>query len=257
MPQTLKGTVKVEISAGELIDKLTILQIKAERIGDPDKRANVRIALQHLSRVRDEALSRSDELARLEENLKACNEKLWDIEDEIRNCEAAKEFGPRFIELARAVYQTNDRRARVKKNRSTSFSARRSRKKNHTRTIEPAAGHARAIPRLEVRQRLLGRGLILSGLVAGFDLLNAHVLLLLELLEGLCELLGHLLQPVDWNQQGCRRLGHQPRFANRGFAHLDQFDSRDTVADGDRTNTVGEDFRHGATLSYDSNGGQV
>ncbi len=104
MPQTLKGTVEVEISAGDLIDKLTILQIKAERIGDPDKRANVRIALQHLSRVRDEALSRSDELARLEESLKACNEKLWDIEDEIRNCEAAKEFGPRFSELARAVY---------------------------------------------------------------------------------------------------------------------------------------------------------
>ncbi len=115
MPQTLKGTVEVEISAGDLIDKLTILQIKAERIGDPDKSANVRIALQHLSRVRDEALSRSDELARLEESLKAFNEKLWDIEDEIRNCEAAKEFGPRFIELARAVYQTNDRRARVKK----------------------------------------------------------------------------------------------------------------------------------------------
>ena len=115
MPQTLKGTVEVEISAGDLIDKLTILQIKAERIGDPDKRANVRIALQHLSRVRDEALSRSDELARLEESLKAFNKKPWDIEDEIRNYEAAKDFGPRFIELARSVYQTNDRRAGVKK----------------------------------------------------------------------------------------------------------------------------------------------
>ncbi len=115
MPQTLKGTVKVEISAGELVDKLTILQIKAERIGDPDKLANVRIALRHLSDTRAEALSRSDELTGLEERLKAFNEKLWDIEDEIRNCEAAKDFGPRFIELARSVYQTNDRRARVKK----------------------------------------------------------------------------------------------------------------------------------------------
>ena len=57
MPQTLKGTVKVDISAGALIDKLTILQIKAERIGDPDKLANVRVALQHLSRIRDDALS--------------------------------------------------------------------------------------------------------------------------------------------------------------------------------------------------------
>ncbi len=115
MPQALKGTVKVDISAGELVDKLTILQIKAERIGDPDKRANVRIALQLLSGIRDDALSRSDELARLEEHLKACNEKLWDIEDEIRNCEAARDFGPRFIELARSVYQTNDMRAAVKK----------------------------------------------------------------------------------------------------------------------------------------------
>ncbi len=115
MPQTLKGTVKVEISAGELIDKLTILQIKAERMGDPDKLANVRITLQHLSRVRNEALSRSDELARLEESRKALNEKLWDIEDEIRNCEAAKNFGSRFTELARFVYQTNDERARMKK----------------------------------------------------------------------------------------------------------------------------------------------
>ncbi len=115
MPQTFEGTVKVEISAGELIDKLTILQIKAERIGDPDKLANVRIALRHLSDTRDQALSRSDELTGLEERLKAFNENLWDIEDEIRNCDAANDFGPRFIELARSVYQTNDRRARVKK----------------------------------------------------------------------------------------------------------------------------------------------
>ena len=115
MPKTLKGTVEVEISAGELVDKLTILQIKAERISDPDKLANVRIALRHFSDTRDEALSQSDELARLEESLKAFNEKLWDIEDEIRNCEAAKDFGPRFIELARSVYQTNDMRAALKK----------------------------------------------------------------------------------------------------------------------------------------------
>ncbi len=115
MPQTFEGTVKVEISAGELIDKLTILQIKAERISDPGKLANVRTALQHLSDTRDKALSPSGELTRLEERLKAFNESLWDIEDEIRNCEAAQDFGPRFIELARSVYQTNDRRARLQK----------------------------------------------------------------------------------------------------------------------------------------------
>ena len=64
---------------------------------------------------RDDALSPNDALAGLEEHLKACNEKLWDIEDEVRKCEAAKDFGPRFIELARSVYQTNDKRAGVKK----------------------------------------------------------------------------------------------------------------------------------------------
>ncbi len=115
MPQTLTGTVKVDISAGELIDKLTILQIKAERIGDPSKLNNVQIALRHFSEIRDNALSPSDKLTRLEKRLKALNEKLWDIEDEIRNCEAAKDFGPRFIELARSIYQTNDKRANVKK----------------------------------------------------------------------------------------------------------------------------------------------
>ena len=115
MPQTLTGTVKVDISAGELIDKLTILQIKAERIGDPSKLNNVQIALRHFSGIRDTALSPSDKLTRLEKRLKALNEKLWDIEDEIRNCEAAKDFGPRFIELARSIYQTNDERANMKK----------------------------------------------------------------------------------------------------------------------------------------------
>ncbi len=115
MPQTLTGTVKVDISAGELIDKLTILQIKAERIGDPSKLNNVQIALRHFSEIRDNALSPSDKLTRLEKRLKALNEKLWDIEDEIRNCEAAKDFGPRFIELARSIYQTNDERANMKK----------------------------------------------------------------------------------------------------------------------------------------------
>jgi hypothetical protein len=72
-----------------------------------------------LSHIRDGAFSRSDELTRLEESLKACNENLWDIEDEIRNCEAAKDFGSRFVDLARSVYRTNDERAREKADRRT------------------------------------------------------------------------------------------------------------------------------------------
>jgi Flp pilus assembly protein TadD len=113
-PPPLK-TVRVEISPGELLDKLTILQIKAERIGDPAKLANVRIQLETLDAACREALPRSDALDRLTRELRAVNEDLWRIEDEIRDCERDENFGPRFIELARSVYITNDRRAALKR----------------------------------------------------------------------------------------------------------------------------------------------
>ena len=107
--------VLVEVSPGELIDKISILQIKSERIADPEKLVNVRYQLDLLSKTRDEALAASDRLTELEQELKTINEALWVIEDDIRDCEAAQDFGPKFIELARAVYKTNDRRAAVKK----------------------------------------------------------------------------------------------------------------------------------------------
>jgi hypothetical protein len=104
-----------EISPGELIDKITILEIKQARITDPAKRANVDYALRRLRETQDAELPAHPELALLTAALKAANEALWDIEDAIRDCEREADFGPRFIELARSVYHTNDRRAATKK----------------------------------------------------------------------------------------------------------------------------------------------
>jgi len=107
--------VSVPVSPGELIDKITILEIKAERIADPAKLVNVRHQLTLLAGVRDEALAASTRLTKLADDLKSVNSALWEIEDDIRACEAAQDFGSRFVELARSVYRTNDRRAALKK----------------------------------------------------------------------------------------------------------------------------------------------
>lgn len=109
------STIKIEVAPGELLDKLTILAIKLERIEDPGKRANVKVEFDVLDAARRDALPHTTELERLIGELRAANEALWDIEDQIRDCEREKDFGPRFVELARAVYHTNDRRAAIKK----------------------------------------------------------------------------------------------------------------------------------------------
>lgn len=107
--------VLIEVALGELVDKITILRIKDERIADAAKRANVREELKTLTKARTAALPDDPELDRLEADLKAVNEALWEIEDDIRDCERAGDFGPSFIALARAVYQANDRRAALKR----------------------------------------------------------------------------------------------------------------------------------------------
>lgn len=107
--------ILIPISPGELLDKITILQIKAERIADPAKVANVKTELDMLSKVWGETVEVDAEITRLTADLKAVNEALWQIEDDIRDEERNKRFGERFIELARAVYVTNDERANAKK----------------------------------------------------------------------------------------------------------------------------------------------
>jgi hypothetical protein len=105
----------VPISPGELLDKLTILDIKSERIADKAKLANVHHECELLERVWSESGLTSDVVQALRAELKLINEALWDIEDEIRDQERQGQFGKRFIELARAVYVTNDQRAEIKK----------------------------------------------------------------------------------------------------------------------------------------------
>lgn len=111
----MSNVINIEVGTGELIDKITILEIKSDRIQDPDKLSNVRHELSTLTATRDASLRSSEQLDRLTGELKAVNETLWEIEDDIRACEAEKDFSDRFIELARAVYKTNDRRADLKK----------------------------------------------------------------------------------------------------------------------------------------------
>ncbi|EME69258.1 hypothetical protein H261_14505 [Paramagnetospirillum caucaseum] len=108
-------SVLVPVSWGEIIDKITILEIKAERLSDAGKIANVTKELDELVLVREREFPGHAGLAALSAELKAINETLWVIEDDIRDCERAKDFGPKFVELARAVYFTNDERAAVKR----------------------------------------------------------------------------------------------------------------------------------------------
>lgn len=107
--------ILVPVSWGELLDKITILEIKHERIADEAKRANVGRELDALNRVVEAAGSLPDAARPMIDDLRTVNAALWDIEDEIRDCERGKDFGPRFVELARAVYHTNDRRAAFKR----------------------------------------------------------------------------------------------------------------------------------------------
>ena len=105
--------INVPISAGELLDKITILRIKERRIADPVKLANVRNELRALEQVWRAAVSQPEHDA--EAQLTHVNETLWNIEDHIRDEERRKDFGPRFVELARQVYLNNDRRAEIKR----------------------------------------------------------------------------------------------------------------------------------------------
>lgn len=107
--------VMVKVAPGELLDKITILQIKEERVKDEAKLTNIRHELAELQNVQTSEVPQSDELSRLFAELKAVNMRLWDIEDDIRDCERNKDFGPKFVELARSVYFQNDQRAKLKR----------------------------------------------------------------------------------------------------------------------------------------------
>jgi len=108
----------IPVSWGELFDKVTILEIKSSRITDSAKLKNIRNELKLLADIARQVKHQNEiDIITLEEvssRLRKANETLWDIENEIRDCEREKNFGSRFIELARAVYKTNDKRAALK-----------------------------------------------------------------------------------------------------------------------------------------------
>jgi hypothetical protein len=119
--------IQVPISPGELLDKITILRIKSARISDAAKLGNVRRELELLEQTWQRALhgtvASAAQLSAQERELQAVNERLWDIEDRIRDHEAARRFDADFIELARAVYISNDERAAIKKRINTALNS--------------------------------------------------------------------------------------------------------------------------------------
>ena len=114
-PQDIRfQDILVPISVGELMDKITILEIKSERIKSPNQLDNIARELDALRTVRLGDIDRAM-LDRLSAELKRVNAKLWEVEDSIRECDARGDFGEAFIEHARSVYRLNDERARLKK----------------------------------------------------------------------------------------------------------------------------------------------
>ena len=107
--------ILIPTSFGELIDKITILEIKRARIADPDKIRNVQDELSALRRVLNDAVAPDDVVHELSAELLHINETLWEIEDAVRKCESNVDFGDEFVSLARSVYKQNDRRSAVKR----------------------------------------------------------------------------------------------------------------------------------------------
>jgi hypothetical protein len=111
----ISTTPKIQISWGELIDKITILEIKVQRLSSKQATENVCRELVSLNRISDKILLQRPDLKSLKQQLKSVNEVLWDVEDRIRAKEAAKSFDQEFIELARSVYINNDKRGDLKR----------------------------------------------------------------------------------------------------------------------------------------------
>ena len=111
---TKLNKILAEISAGELIDKITILEIKKEKITDEDKLKEIQKELRSLNETFDQVIQEKDKIQDLSRKLKEVNLKLWDIEEGKRRAERDKIFDENFIKLSRKVYKSNDERAKIK-----------------------------------------------------------------------------------------------------------------------------------------------
>ena len=103
-----------EISAGELLDKITILEIKLEKVIDKNSRDEVRKEYKILKEIKNSSIKLEDDIKDLFKSIKEVNLNLWEVEDNLRICEKNKDFGKKFIELARKVYLNNDKRSKIK-----------------------------------------------------------------------------------------------------------------------------------------------
>lgn len=120
----MTDAIRIPVSFGEVLDKITILEIKSERIEDPEKLGNIQLELDTLNQHWRDAVAEPSRVDGERRKLKAVNEQLWEIEDALREEEAAGRFGERFIRLARSVYFTNDERAAIKKRVNLSLGSR-------------------------------------------------------------------------------------------------------------------------------------
>jgi|15BtaG_2_1085339.scaffolds.fasta_scaffold37136_1 hypothetical protein len=158
--------IKVEIAPGELFDKLTILGIKLEKIKDNTKIVFVKneqaILKKSVSKLHEwvagNKIANSKALNSAITKLRQINEKIWDIEDKIRDCERRQDFGDKFVQLARSVYLTNDERARIKKEINEFFDSDIREEKSYTDYEAKDVNHVEECNRLVKEHNERNRG---------------------------------------------------------------------------------------------------
>ena len=126
------SNLKVPISLGELIDKITILRIKSNKINSNEAQKNIRLELKKLEHILNTKMSINTNLKNFEIKLSKINQTLWDIEDQLREKEREKKFDKNFISLARMVYYKNDERAKIKRMINKSFGSELIEEKSYT-----------------------------------------------------------------------------------------------------------------------------
>ena len=126
------SNLKIPISLGELIDKITILRIKSNKINSNEAQKNIRSELEKLEHILNTKISINNNLKNFEIKLSKINQTLWDIEDQLRGKEREKKFDKNFISLARMVYYKNDERAKIKRMINKSFGSELIEEKSYT-----------------------------------------------------------------------------------------------------------------------------